>query len=202
MVATVIAHARIIKSNAVLNTVRVGVSSIMDTPTPHVASTSTLPCCFRWTRSFNNPEKIMKIMLIALIILFSVTLIGVRASSKVITYPPLEEVNEIRFLKCIELVENSRGKTGKRGEYGIYQIHPATWKEHSNIPMVMVPESVQRKVALNILRHNAQIIERRGDVVNNYSLAIAWCSGPYAKRISSHACNYAYRVINLYPVTQ
>lgn len=141
-------------------------------------------------------------MLIALIILFSVTLIGARASSKVITYPPLEEVNEIRFLKCIELVENSRGKTGKRGEYGIYQINPATWKEHSNIPMLMVPESMQRKVALNILRHNAQIIERRGDVVNNYSLAIAWCAGPYAKRISSHACNYAYRVINLYPETQ
>lgn len=137
-------------------------------------------------------------MLIALIILFSVTLISVRASSKVITYPPLEEVNELRFLKCIELVENSRGKTGKRGEYGIYQIHPATWKEHSNIPMVMVPESVQRKVALNILRHYAKIIERHGDVVNNYSLAIAWCAGPYSKGIGLTAHNYAIRVSNFY----
>lgn len=144
----------------------------------------------------------MKTMLIASIILFSITVLAANAASKIVDYPPIQEVDEHRMLKCIEVLENSRGKTGKRGEYGIYQIHPATWKEHSSIPMVLVPEFLQRKVALNVLRHYAEIIHKKGKPITVETLAMAWCSGPYRVKPSQNAINYAKRAIYTYPYTR
>ena len=144
----------------------------------------------------------MKIMLIALIILFSVSIFAANAASKIVEYPKIGELDEDRMLKTIEVLENSRGKTGKRGEYGIYQIHPATWKEHTSIPMVMVPEFLQREVARNILRHYAEIIHNKGKIITVENLAMAWCSGPYRVKPSQNAINYAKRAIYLYPYTR
>jgi hypothetical protein len=142
----------------------------------------------------------MKIMLITSLVIITITLVTIKLRAKIAEYPKLEEVNEEHLLKAIELAENSYGKTGKRGEYGIYQIHPATWREHTNIPMFMASEKTQYLVALSILRHYAQVIEQKGDVVNTYSLAIAWCAGPHVNRVNSHAADYGFRVMNLYRV--
>ena len=139
-------------------------------------------------------------MLITSLVIIMIALVTIRLRAKIADYPKLEEVNEERMLKAIELAENSRGKTGARGEYGIYQINPKTWKEHTNIPMFMVSEKNQYLVALSILRHYAQIIEKKGDVVNTYSLAIAWCAGPNVNKVKSNADNYGFRVMNLYRV--
>ena len=143
----------------------------------------------------------MKTMLIALIILFSVSILAANAASKIVEYPEIREIDEDRMLETIAVLENSKGKTGKRGEYGTYQIHPATWKEHSSIPMVMVPEFLQRKVARNVLRHYAEIIHSKGKPINVETLAMAWCSGPYRINPSKTAINYARRAVFTYPYT-
>lgn len=123
-----------------------------------------------------------------------------RLRAKITDYPRLEEVDEDRMLRALALAEDSHGKTGRKGEFGIYQINPATWREHTNIPMRFATEKTQYLVAQRILRHYAQIIEHKGDVVNTYSLAIAWCAGPYVNRINSQAADYGFRVMNLYQI--
>jgi hypothetical protein len=135
----------------------------------------------------------------AIAITVTVVIVNVVWSSKPTkVWPQVTEVNEQIMLESIRAVENSGWRTGARGEKGPYQIHPNTWDEHCNIPISLAPKSYHDRVALSVLRNMAHILRKRNIEVNPYNLALAWCSGPYYKKPSRHALNYASRLRNYY----
>lgn len=138
----------------------------------------------------------MKYVLFSMMTLLIATYLSARTHA-ITQWPRCNVIDEEKLLDCIAMVENSRNQTGKKGEIGTWQILPSTWQEHSDAK-VSPNETVQRQVALNILRHYAVICAKKHNVVTAYNIALCWCTGPNAKKHGPMARNYASRVENLY----
>lgn len=145
--------------------------------------------------NLNRATKVVFWLMVAIAV---ITVVKSAKASNMRTWPECTQIDEDRMLRSIAATENSGWKVGAKGEQGPYQISPKTWSDYSTLPIDQAPHQFHDVVAKNILRHYAALLQKRGQNVTPYNLALVWCSGPYRKVHSKRAKSYAERLNNLY----
>lgn len=111
--------------------------------------------------------------------------------------PPVEQIDDARFLRCILAVEGNDWSI-PCGGYGLL---PITWRQHSRLPYFGARNPVlARQVALCHLKWLKRSLIRAGYKADVYELACAWRWGLQGGRkvMESRKNDYAIRVDNLY----
>ncbi len=122
-------------------------------------------------------------------------------------------LDEARLLAAIAHVETGTvnlarpvRRVGRAGERSAWQFTPATWRRYTRTEFTQASTdaTLAHLVAQLHLRYLRVELETRGQLVNPYTLALAWnagLAGVLKNRAGFPARDYAERVDNIYRVT-